>query len=258
MPDPSSASQPSSATPSSPAAFSSQAELELQQQPFSAAIPTLRDEAPPPTPLPTPPHAHAGCLRALHAYCTRWAGVPGKTRAMGWITPLDVAIAASGSFLSIAALALLQYLLLSGNPTNTDYILIGSFGATAVLLYAAPAAHLAQPRNVIGGHIVSALIGVIVRVLIVERGCRDAGGVDCAWLGCALAVSLAITAMLVTNTLHPPGGATALIAVLQSSVAASGFLYVLLPVATGSVIMVAVALLVNNVSERHRYPQYWL
>jgi CBS-domain-containing membrane protein len=127
-------------------------------------------------------------------------------------------------------------------------LIVASFGASAVLLYGAAKSPLAQPRNLIGGHILSALIGV---------ACFKAlGGV---WIGAALAVSLAISAMLMTRTLHPPGGATALLAVIGSKqVHDLGFLYAVLPVGLGVVVLLIVALVVNNLSRHRRYPEYWL
>jgi len=95
-----------------------------------------------------------------------------------------------------------------------------SFGASAVLLYGAPRSPLAQPRNLIGGHLVSAVIGVSAWMLFQQY----------PWLAAALAVATAIAAMHLTRTLHPPGGATALIAVIGSDkIHDLGYLYVLLP-----------------------------
>jgi len=127
-------------------------------------------------------------------------------------------------------------------------LLIGSFGASAVLVYGAARSPLAQPRNLMGGHILSGMIGVAC--------CRYCGGP--VWLAPALAVSLAIVAMLVTRTLHPPGGATALIAVIGGDkVYKLGFLYPFVPIGLGVLILLIVALLVNNASKNRRYPEYW-
>ncbi|OGV39088.1 MAG: hypothetical protein A2X48_17990 [Lentisphaerae bacterium GWF2_49_21] len=127
-------------------------------------------------------------------------------------------------------------------------LLIGSFGASAVLVYAAVKSPLAQPRNLIGGHIVSALVGVACYQIFSST----------IWIASAMAVSLAIIAMLVTKTLHPPGGATALIAVTGGAgINKLGFLYVLFPVAAGAVILLLVALAVNKISADRQYPEYW-
>ena len=128
-------------------------------------------------------------------------------------------------------------------------MLLGSFGASAVLLYGAPKSPLAQPRNLIGGHVFSALVGVSVRLAVPGP----------QWLVCALAVALAIALMHATGTLHPPGGATALIAVSGGpKIAALGYLYVLFPVLSGALVMLAVALIAVNAAPTRRYPEYWL
>jgi len=127
-------------------------------------------------------------------------------------------------------------------------MLIGSFGASAVLVYAAVKSPLAQPRNLIGGHIISGLVGVACSHLF--------GGT--VWLAAALAVSLSIVAMLATNTLHPPGGATALIAVIGGpKIHSLGFLYAFIPAGAGALVLLLVALLMNNLSPNRKYPEYW-
>lgn len=127
-------------------------------------------------------------------------------------------------------------------------LLIGSFGATAVLVYGAVRSPLAQPRNVLGGHVISAVIGV----------CAYQVFGDAVWLSAAVAVSTAIAAMHMTKTLHPPGGATALIAVIGGdSVHSLGYMYALLPVGFGAMVLLAVAVLVNNIPKSRRYPEFW-
>ena len=74
-------------------------------------------------------------------------------------------------------------------------MIIGSFGASAVLIYGAIKSPLAQPRNLLGGHVISALIGVTVFNLF-----------SLLWLAAALAVATSIAVMHATKTLHPPGG----------------------------------------------------
>ena len=77
-------------------------------------------------------------------------------------------------------------------------------------------------------------------------------------LASALAVSLAIMAMLATKTLHPPGGATALIAVIGGpSIYRLGYLYALVPAGLGAAVLLAIAILVNNLSGNRKYPEYW-
>jgi CBS-domain-containing membrane protein len=127
-------------------------------------------------------------------------------------------------------------------------LIIGSFGASAVLVYAAIKSPLAQPRNLVGGHVISALAGVACWKLF--------GAVP--WVASSMAVSVAISAMLFTKTLHPPGGATALIAVIGGErIHSLGFLYALVPAGAGALILLAVALAVNNLCPSRRYPEYW-
>ncbi|MCW3103096.1 MAG: rane protein [Bacteroidetes bacterium] len=128
---------------------------------------------------------------------------------------------------------------------NDNLFLIGSFGASAVLIYGATNSPLAQPRNLVGGHLVSAIVGVTMHKLIPGE----------LWLSAALAVSTAIVMMQITKTVHPPGGATALIANIGSEkIKALGYLYVLSPVFSGVMILLVVALIFNNIPKHRFYP----
>jgi CBS-domain-containing membrane protein len=140
---------------------------------------------------------------------------------------------------------------------NLD-MLVGSFAATAVLVFAVPDAPLSQPRNVLCGHAVSAIIGVAVRMIVADSG--RAGAEPAA---VAVAVALSVWAMSALCVTHPPGGATALIAVVGGdSVRALGWLYVL-DVILGAAILVMVAvaghfvLIGARVTEKS-YPKFWL
>lgn len=150
-----------------------------------------------------------------------------------------------GAFFGIAAIALVNQLLFD----KTDYLMmIGSFGASAVLTYGAVRSPLAQPRNLVGGHVISALVGVAAFKLLHGQ----------IWLAEAVAVATAIALMHLTKTLHPPGGATALIAVIGSDeIHELGFLYAIVPVGLGALILLLVALLVNNIPPTRRYPEVW-
>jgi CBS-domain-containing membrane protein len=150
-----------------------------------------------------------------------------------------------GAFLGIAAVAYINY----NTIEETDMVMIiGSFGASAVLIYGAIKSPLAQPRNLIGGHVFSAIIGVASFQLFHSH----------MWLASSVAVATAIAFMHATKTLHPPGGATALIAVIGSEkIHDLGYLYAIVPVGIGAVIMLVVALLVNNITKTRRYPEFW-
>lgn len=117
--------------------------------------------------------------------------------------------------------------------------LVPPFGASAVLLYAAPTVALAQPRNVIGGHILSALVSVAFYQAFGN-----------AWWVITLAVTAAIIAMALTDTLHPPGGATAVLAMITGA----SWSFVIMPIGLGAILMVLVAIFSNRFSENRKYP----
>lgn len=147
-----------------------------------------------------------------------------------------------GAFLGIGIIGFIQSKLF----TEQDLVfLIGSFGASAVLIFGATNSPLAQPRNLIFGHLISAIVGVCIYKLIPNE----------LWLSSALSVSLSIVFMQITKTMHPPGGATALIANIGSEkIKALGFFYVLSPVMSGVVILLIIALIVNNIPKNRNYP----
>lgn len=147
-----------------------------------------------------------------------------------------------GSFFGIGIIAYLQSRTL---PTSGMVFLIGSFGASSVLVYGVIQSPLAQPRNLIGGHLVSAIIGVTIQKVFP----------DVLWLAAPLAVSLSIVFMQITKTLHPPGGATALIAVTGSgTIIKMGYFYVISPVLSGVLILLFVAIIFNNMTSNRIYP----
>ena len=127
-------------------------------------------------------------------------------------------------------------------------LILGSFGASAVLIYGVILSPLAQPRNLIGGHVISAVIGVAVFQIAGDN-----------FISAGLAVALAIVAMTLTDTTHPPGGATALIAVIGGdTIHELGFLYAVMPAGLGALLLLLVALVVNNIPKTRRYPLYWV
>lgn len=129
-------------------------------------------------------------------------------------------------------------------------IIIASLGATAVLDYGAIRTPLAQPRNAILGHAICAIMGVSISKLF--QMSSDFANIE--WVAGALACAISTLFMQITNTIHPPGGATAVIATTQPNVIAMGWWFV--PVLmVGYTIMTTVALLVNNVARQ--YPMYW-
>lgn len=147
-----------------------------------------------------------------------------------------------GSFIGLGIIAYLQY----GQLNKNDLVfLIGSFGASCVLVYGVIESPLAQPRNLVGGHLISAIIGVTIQKLVP----------DILWIAAPLAVSLSIIAMQITKTLHPPGRATALIAATASpQIRELGYMYVISPVLSGSIILLIIALIFNNLTPLRKYP----
>ena len=143
-------------------------------------------------------------------------------------------------------------------------LIIGSIGASAVLVFGAIRSPLAQPRNLMGGHALSAAVGVSVHLLLVDT-LAHAWGASPVFLGLlsqviapALAVGLAIALMHATRTLHPPGGATALVAVIGSpQVHAMGYGFVLFPGLIAPLVLLGVALVFNNLTPKRAYPEYW-
>jgi hypothetical protein len=125
--------------------------------------------------------------------------------------------------------------------------LVASMGASAVLLFAVPHGALSQPWPVLGGHVVSATVGVVCAKLIGQPA-----------TAAAAAVALAIGAMHYLRCIHPPGGATALTAVAGGDAVQSlGFQYIVTPVLLNVLIIVLVAILFNLPFPWRRYPAAW-
>jgi CBS-domain-containing membrane protein len=170
----------------------------------------------------------------------------GHTQSPPGVSLREIGWSWLGSLLGIAAVGYLNDRLFEGSDL---VLIIGSFGASAVLIFGAIKSPLAQPPNLMGGHLISALIGVTAFKLLHPW----------MWLAAAVGVATAIAAMHATKTLHPPGGATALIAVIGGNkIHSLGYLYVLMPVAAGAAILLVVALIVNNIPKTRRYPEFWI
>lgn len=167
--------------------------------------------------------------------------MPGKMKGKlrGTHAPKSFKYAAWGLISgSLSILAIIAVTQMAGFP-----LLIGSFGATAVLLFGANDSPLAQPRNLVGGHLVSAVTAVVMVALFGSNP-----------YSIALTVGMAIFLMYMTGTTHPPGGATALIGVQGHA----GFSFILVPVLAGVLILLAVALFTNNVVRHRQYPKHWI
>lgn len=163
--------------------------------------------------------------------------------------PLNKIIwSAIGAFVGIYVMSIFSNFF----SAKDSFFLLGSFGASAVLIYGAPEVHFSQPRNLIGGHVISAFIAVFL-----VKTFSDFLSLE---LLCSLSVALSVLAMHFTLTMHPPGGATALLFVIGSEhIQSLGWLYPFTPIALGVFIMLAIALIVNNISNnsKRHYPLYW-
>lgn len=129
--------------------------------------------------------------------------------------------------------------------------MIASLGAAAVLDYSAVRSPLAQPRNAVVGHTLAALIGVCIAKLFMHSPTFFA---DYGWVAGAVGCACASLVMSMTNTVHPPGGATAVLASTNAEIIALGWMFVPL-ILLASLLMLCVALLVNNILRQ--YPVFW-
>ncbi|HWU35181.1 MAG TPA: HPP family protein [Methylovorus sp.] len=150
---------------------------------------------------------------------------PGKAIALAWL----------GGFLAIAVIA--------GLAEHWSMALVlGSFGASCVLVFGYPDVPFSQPRNIILGHGLSTATGLLFLTLFGPH-----------WWAMALAAGTAIALMMITRTVHPPAGSNPVIVFLLQP----GWSFLLLPTLTGALILTLVALLYNNATRPGNYPKYW-
>lgn len=154
-------------------------------------------------------------------------------------------ISAAGGLLGILAVTWVSHLAL-GNQVAV--LVASSMGSSAVLLFAAPHGAMSQPWSVLGGHVVSALAGVASQKWLGNE----------PMLAASMAVALSIAAMYSLRCLHPPGGATALTAVVGGeTVHALGYGFVVAPILINTLVILAVAVAFNYPFAWRRYPQAW-
>lgn len=121
-------------------------------------------------------------------------------------------------------------------------LVMAPFGASVVLLFAHPDSSLTQPRNVIGGHVIGGVIGVVASLVLGET-----------WLAMALAVATTVALTKATRSVHPPAGATAIVCLHVHA----DWWFLLTPVLAGSVLLVLAAAVYNNAIEHRLYPRHW-
>ncbi|SFL15600.1 HPP family protein [Paenibacillus sp. 1_12] len=147
----------------------------------------------------------------------------------------NVIIGFVGGTVTIAVLAWLT-------DMNAGLWIMAPFGASCVLAFGLWDSPLSQPRNIIGGHLVSTVTGLTVHHFL-------GGGVAAMALGVGLAISL----MMLTRTTHPPAGADPLVVMMSGS----HWSFIWTPVLAGSIVIVIIALIVNNLSRQRAYPKFW-
>mmetsp|Transcript_4737 Transcript_4737/g.12911 ORF Transcript_4737/g.12911 Transcript_4737/m.12911 type:complete len:303 (-) Transcript_4737:211-1119(-) len=155
-----------------------------------------------------------------------------------------------GSFTAMAILGLLNFYVFG--PKFHEVLLIGAFGAMSVIVFSAWKVPFAQPKNALIGNTIGGFVGVSVYNLM-----NLAGLGEYLWLSAALSVALTITVQEQTNTVHPPGGATALLFDIVAALHSQQYMYVLTPSFLGTAILVGVGLLTNNLVGARSYPQFW-
>ncbi|ATX81107.1 HPP family protein [Mariprofundus ferrinatatus] len=149
-------------------------------------------------------------------------------------------ISGLGGFIAIFMIILISYTILGEDA----YLIVASMGAATVLLFAVPHGPLSQPWPLFGGNLLSAIIGVICAKFVPD-----------AFIAAGLAVGIAIAVMYYLKCIHPPGGATALSAVVGgASVEQLGYMYVVTPVLLNVLVIFTVALIFNYLFKWRRYP----
>ncbi|WP_087023335.1 HPP family protein [Thaumasiovibrio subtropicus] len=120
-------------------------------------------------------------------------------------------------------------------------LLIAPFGASCVLLFAAATSPLAQPRNVIGGHVIAAIIGLSMLMIFGDNS-----------IAMVLSVGVAIAAMQGLKVIHPPAGATPLVIFMSHAETT-----ILIPALFGSLLLVIIALAFHRLLYRAAWPVFW-
>ncbi|MCE3232825.1 MAG: hypothetical protein K0R98_1082 [Rickettsiaceae bacterium] len=139
--------------------------------------------------------------------------------------------------------AIVAFSSLYGLSFLTDSVMImAPFGATCVLVFGAPDSPLAQPRNVVCGHVLATAIALIFAHFLGD-----------SWWVITLSVATVIAVMQLTRTLHPPAGADPIIVILTHA----PFSFILVPVLAGAIIFVLCGVITNNLFKDRHYPKYW-
>ncbi|KAJ7351531.1 HPP family protein [Mycena albidolilacea] len=196
-------------------------------------------------------HHHHSRLARLPRWISHWLGYraappPKQPEYVVWLWSFIGAFC--GLSLIQAVFGHSQYFLRRDVPS-----IVASYGASAVLCYGAIEAPLAQPRALMGGHFVSALIGVCITKLFGLLPTEHRLD-QLRWLAGSLSAASAVVLMQITKTTHPPAGATALLAAVSPEIYSMGWYYLPVVLLSSTLVLIS-ALLINNI--QRRYPVYW-
>ncbi|KFY55295.1 hypothetical protein V497_07083, partial [Pseudogymnoascus sp. VKM F-4516 (FW-969)] len=170
-------------------------------------------------------------------------------------TLLTTLLALLGTFTGLAlATAIFHLLPTLSATTDKNPLIIASLGATAILLYSTPASPLAQPRPLLLGQAISATVGILIALAFRSLGTEEFERLR--WLAGALAVGISAGIMAITKTVHPPAGATALLAVTSDEIMELGWGLLAL-IEVGCAVMLVVALVWGNMHVGRRFPVFW-
>jgi len=198
------------------------------------------------------------CISWVAGYAAKFRGVRGAKAppvkgvrvAAAWVT---CAWTWLGVALTLLGLSGLNQLTLAASD-NQYMVLLGSFGALMALQFGAPNSPLAQPRNAVGGCLLSASISILFFYV--------SGPAFLAllpkWAAAALAPATAIAVCQRVNLLHPPAGAAAFIFVTAGpKITDLGWMYLLLPLTVGNIFCCLAAMVINNAVRDRQYPVFW-
>ncbi len=144
-------------------------------------------------------------------------------------------LAGVGTFIAIAALGGLAAV--SGQP-----LVLGSFGASCVLLFGFPASPFSQPRNLLGGHLLTTTVGLVFLSLFGP-----------GWLAMAGAAAVAVALMILTRTVHPPAGSNPVIIFMGHA----GWSFLIMPTALGAGTLLVIAWLLWRAKKPGAWPVRW-
>ena len=139
------------------------------------------------------------------------------------------------SAITIGALTFLTY------KTTFGLFLIASFGSSMVLLYGYPESPFAQPKNIFFGHLLTALVGVIILNFVPLQ----------IFITIPIAVGLGVGLMILFNVTHPPAGGNPIIVIIGSV----SLDYLINPIITGSIIVLAFGIVINRFILKKKYPK---